>query len=104
MSRSSSKAACGGWTRGGLEGLLHALIERHEGRLEGEPWRAHEVPEAEWSKLLGPIAGFEMEVLAWRPTLKLSQNKPPEDRERIAEGLEASGAPALAQLIRTLAA
>ena len=87
----------------GLEGLLHALIARHEGRLEGEAWSAGETPPATWSKLLGGIAGFELEVLAWRPTLKLSQNKPPADRERIAAGLESAGSPALAQLIRTLA-
>mgnify|MGYP006175572537 CR=1 FL=1 len=33
-----------------------------------------------WRKLLGGIVGFELEVLAWRPTLKLSQNKPAADR------------------------
>lgn len=87
----------------GLDALLHALIERHEGRLAGEPWRAEETPRAFWGKLLGGIVGFELEVLAWRPTLKLSQDKPAEDRARIAEGLEAAGAPALAQLMRTLA-
>lgn len=87
----------------GLEGLLHALIERHEARIEGEPWRAEETPAAMWSKLFGAIVGFEMEVLAWRPTLKLSQNKSPAERARIAEGLESAGAPALAQLMRTLA-
>lgn len=87
----------------GLEALLHALIERHEGRLESEPWKADETPADTWSKLLGGIVGFELEVLAWRPTLKLSQNKPPEDRARIAEGLEAAGAPALARLMRSLA-
>ncbi|GGD98930.1 transcriptional regulator [Tsuneonella deserti] len=87
----------------GLEGLLHALILRHEGRLEGEPWSAAETPPDMWRKLLGGILGFELEVLAWRPTLKLSQNKPPADRNAIAAGLAQSGSPALAQLIRTLA-
>jgi len=87
----------------GLEALLHELIERHERRLGGEPWRAEEKPTEGWRKLLRAIVGFEMEVLAWRPTLKLSQNKPAEDRERIAGELEASGAPALAHLMRTLA-
>ena len=44
-----------------------------------------------------------MEVRAWRPTFKLSQNKPAEERERVAAGMEASGAAAIAHLMRTLA-
>jgi transcriptional regulator len=46
--------------------------------------------------------GFEMEVLAWRSTIKLSQKKSPDERAAIAAGLEAAGSPALAQLMRTL--
>ncbi len=88
----------------GLDALLYALIERNETRLGGEVWQASETPEDYWHKLLGAIVGFELEVLAWRPTLKLSQNKTAEDRVRIAEALEQSGSPALAQLIRTLTA
>ncbi len=84
----------------GLEAFLHAAIAKHEARLHGEPWRAEESSEKMWSGLFRGIAGFELEVLAWRPTLKLSQNKPPEDRARIADGLEGAGKPALAHLIR----
>lgn len=88
----------------GLEAFLHAAIEKHEGRLEGEPWRAEESSEKVWSGLFRGIVGFEMEVLAWRPTLKLSQNKTPEERARIAAGLEAAGHAALAHLVRNIAA
>lgn len=88
----------------GLDALLHTLIERYENRLGGEQWHAGETPEDYWRKLLGAIVGFELEVLAWRPTLKLSQNKTAEDRATIAAELEKAGSPALAQLIRTLAA
>lgn len=88
----------------GLEAFLHAAIERHESRLSGEPWRAEESSEKVWAGLFRGIVGFEMEVLAWRPTLKLSQNKPAEDRERIAAGLEAAGHAALATLVRGLSA
>ncbi len=87
----------------GLEAFLHAVIAKHEARLEGEPWRAEESSPKVWGGLFRGIVGFEMEVLAWRPTFKLSQNKPPEDRTRIAEGLEGAGAGALAHLIRGLA-
>ena len=45
-----------------------------------------------------------MEVQAWRPTLKLSQKKSPEERARIADGQEAAGRPALAALMRSLGA
>lgn len=87
----------------GLEALLHALIEKHEGRLGGSPWLAEEASADMWAKLLRGIAGFELEILAWRPTLKLSQKKSPEERAAIAAGLEAAGSSALAQLMRTLA-
>lgn len=85
----------------GLEGFLYSLIEKHEGRLGGELWRGEETSADMWSKLLRGIAGFEMEVLAWRPTIKLSQKKSAEERATIAAGLEAAGSPALAQLIKT---
>ncbi len=88
----------------GLEAFLHAAIEKHEGRLEGAPWRAEESSEKVWSGLFRGIVGFELEVLAWRPTIKLSQNKPAETRARIASGLEEAGAPALAHLVRSFAA
>jgi transcriptional regulator len=88
----------------GLEAFLHAAIAKHEGKLGGDPWRAEESSPKVWGGLFRGIVGFEMEVLAWRPTFKLSQNKPPEDRARIAEGLEGAGANALAHLIRGLPA
>ncbi len=88
----------------GLDTLLYALIEKHEGRLAGAPWLAEETPPDMWRKLASAIAGFEMEVLAWRPTIKLSQKKSATERETIAAGLESSGSPALAQLMRTIPA
>lgn len=87
----------------GLEALLHTLIEKYETGLGGEGWSATETPPDIWRKLLSAIAGYEMEILAWRPTLKLSQNKSADDRARIIDGLEQAGSPALAHLIRTLA-
>lgn len=86
----------------GLDALLYAFIERHETRLDGAPWQASECPPDLWRKLLAGIAGFEMEVQAWRPLIKLSQKKSAEERRMIADGLEASGSAALAHLMRTL--
>lgn len=88
----------------GLEAFLHAAIRKHEARLGGEPWRAEEASEKTWSGLFRGIAGFELEVQTWRPTLKLSQKKAPEERARIAAGLEQAGHAALAHLIRGIAA
>jgi transcriptional regulator len=88
----------------GLVGLLETLGERNESRIaEGEPWRPEEVPADYWNKLLRGIVGFEMEVRAWRPTFKLSQNKPAEERLRVADALEAEGSPAIAALMRRFA-
>lgn len=88
----------------GLEAFLHAAIAKHETRLGGEPWQAQESSGTMWAGLFRGIVGFEMEVQALRPTIKLSQNKPPEDRARIAEGLAAASAQALADLVRGAAA
>jgi len=88
----------------GLLGLLEALSARQEARIsEGTPWTMAKMPEDKLRQMLGMIVGFELEVQAWRPTFKLSQNKPVEERERVAAGLEAEGSPAIAQLMRTLA-
>ena len=88
----------------GLEAFLHAAIAKHEARIEGEPWRADEASESLWSGLFKGIAGFELEVQAWRPTIKLSQKKSAAERERIAAGQATAGRPAIAQLMRTLGA
>ena len=87
----------------GLLALLDALSQRHENRiLGGEPWAMAKLPQAQLQRLLGAIVGFEMEVLAWRPTLKLSQNKDAAVRAQVADGLEAQGSPAIAALMRDL--
>lgn len=88
----------------GLEAFLHAAIRKHEGRLEGAPWLAAESSGKTWSGLFSGIVGFELEVLAWRPTLKLSQNKSAAERAAIAAGLEQAGHAALAHLVRELPA
>lgn len=88
----------------GLRGLLDALSLRHESRAAvARPWSLNEMPNARLAAMLDGIAGFELEVLAWRPTFKLSQNKSAADRAAIADQLEAGGSPALAHLMRTLA-
>ncbi len=88
----------------GLLALLETLTARHETRIEGgSPWSMDALGDADLRGLMKGIVGFEMEVMAWRPTLKLSQNKTAEERDRIADQLEAQGSSALAHLMRTLA-
>ena len=88
-------------TREGLEGLLEGIGKRGETRIEGgEPWTREDTPEPLWERLIGAITGYEMEVLAWRPTFKLSQNQTEQTRTQVIEALEAQGSPAMAQLMR----
>lgn len=88
----------------GLTALLENLSERQEARLtEGEAWTMAKLPEDGLRKMLSGIIGFEVEVQAWRPTFKLSQNKTQDERNRVATGLQAEGSPAIAELMRRLA-
>lgn len=87
----------------GLHALLETLTARHEQRLaHGTPWTMDKMPEDRLRAMMGAIIGFELEVQAWRPTFKLSQNKSAAERARVATGLEAEGAPAIAELMRRL--
>ena len=86
---------------GDLEGLLAHIAAQHEARLPGgRQWRAEDVPQDKWDKLIGAISGFELTVTEWRHTSKLSQNKPEATRLNVAMGLEASGNLALARAMR----
>lgn len=88
----------------GLFAHLQDLVERHEARIDsGEAWHLADADEGYIGRLLGKIGGYEMEVKAWRETIKLHQDKPAPVREHIADRLEEEGAGAVAHLMRTLA-
>lgn len=87
----------------GLEALLARIGEIHEARIaDGTPWQPEQVPQDKWGKLIGAITGFEMEIGEWRPTFKLSQNRPEGARLAVADALADHGSPALADLMRKL--
>ena len=87
----------------GLLAQITALSDKHEARVAaGTPWTMDKLPEAKSRALQSAIVGFELEVVAWRETLKLSQNKSVEERGRVASGLESAGAVGIAALMRTL--
>ncbi len=87
----------------GLQALLEKQSAANEARIAtGEPWTMDKTPPDALRKMMAAIVGFEMEVQAWRPTFKLSQNKPADERARVAAGLEAEGSPGIAELMRKL--
>ncbi len=91
--------------RDGLTALLDDLSAVNEAKLEPKaPWTRAKMDAQKFDRMLGAITGFEMEVLAWRPTLKLSQNKPEADRLRAADALEKQGKIAIAHLMRHMVA
>jgi transcriptional regulator len=87
-----------------LLALLEDVSAHHEARVaDGTPWTMDKMARIKRDRMMDMIVGFELTVLAWRPTFKLSQNKPPEERARLIEGLKAEGANALAALMERLA-
>lgn len=86
-----------------LLGQITALSDQHEARVPaGERWTMDKLPAAKSRALQAAIVGFELDVVAWRETIKLSQNKSAEERARVASGLEGAGAAGIAALMRTL--
>ena len=86
-----------------LVAQLDTLSAEHEARAGANPpWTRDKMNPALFSRMTGAITGFEMRIVAWRSTLKLSQNKTPDERERVAAGIEAGGHGALAHLMRQL--
>lgn len=71
-----------------LESLLERLTHVHESRLP-EPWQPVLSGERR-TKLLGMIVGFEIEITDIQGKFKLSQNRPPEDRQRVCDELRQS--------------
>ena len=87
----------------GLIAQLDTLSALHEARIgETPPWTRDKMDRAYFSRLIGAIIGFEMRIAAWRPTIKLSQNKDADARERVAAGIERTGHGALAHWMRGL--
>ena len=91
--------------RAELFALLEDVSGHHEARVaDGTAWAMDKMARNKRERMMDMIVGFELTVEAWRPTFKLSQNKSPEERARLIEGLKAEGAIALAALMERLAA
>ena len=82
---------------------LDTLSAQHEARVGANPpWTRAKMDPAIFGRMTGAITGFEMLITAWRPTIKLSQNKSVDERARVMAGVEATGHGALAELMRHL--
>lgn len=88
--------------RDGLYAQLEALSAQEEAKLPPPAWTMAKADSTYIDKLMGAIVGFELEVQAWRPTFKLSQNKSPALRQQVAAGLEEAESPAIAAMMRGL--
>jgi transcriptional regulator len=70
-----------------LRDMLDRMSRRHEAR-EPAPWRMRDLPPAYLETMLGGIIGIEIAVSRLEGKFKLSQNRPADDRPRIAAALE----------------
>jgi transcriptional regulator len=81
--------------------LVDDLSARQEARLAPKPpWTRAKMSAGRFETLLKAIAGFEMQVMAWRGTAKIDQDKPDEVRTRIADALAERGERAMAETMR----
>jgi transcriptional regulator len=72
----------------GLVRLLDAISDEHEARLAPKPaWTRDQMAPGRFEGLLKAIAGFALEIVEWRGTAKIDQDKPAEVRARIAASL-----------------
>ena len=68
-----------------LAALVGALTEKHESGFEA-PWQ----PDYRL-QMLNAVVGLEIEITAIQGKYKLSQNRPPQDRQQVAKQSESSG-------------
>ncbi len=86
-----------------LASQADALSEINEKRLAPKPiWTRDKMTDGLFDKMLRGITGFELEITAWRSTVKLGQNKSFHVRMAAADGAEAAGSRAIAHLMRNL--
>lgn len=80
-----------------------ALTRIQETKLAPKPlWDRAKMEEGHFDKMLRGIFGFSMDITQWRSTRKLGQNKPEAVRMAAADGAEAAGHSAIAEMMRGL--
>jgi transcriptional regulator len=84
-----------------LRGLVTRLTDRHEAG-SAEPWHVSDAPAPFIEQLLGAIVGIEIPIRSLQGKWKLSQNRPPADRQGVVQGLSALGNDAAARLAKMI--
>lgn len=88
--------------RGWLRDFVSALTDRHEaGR--PTPWAVRDAPDHFIDTLAASIIGVELTIARLIGKWKVSQNRPPRDRDGVVAGLHAEGSPdalAMAELVQ----
>jgi transcriptional regulator len=88
--------------RAWLRAFVQKLTDRHEAS-RPEPWKVTDAPADYIETQLGAIIGLEMPIARLVGKWKVSQNRPPQDRQGAVEGLSREGGEtgaAMARLIR----
>ncbi len=85
-----------------LRAFVEKLTERHEAQRQ-EPWKVTDAPADYINKQVGAIVGLEIPVTRLVGKWKVSQNRSPDDRAGVVEGLKRDtqrSAEAMADLVR----
>ncbi len=88
------------------EDWLAAHVRALTGRFEAErsePWAVDDAPPAFVAGQLRAVVGLELVVTRVEAKAKLSQNRPPADRDGVAAGFESAGDARMADAVRTAA-
>jgi transcriptional regulator len=72
--------------RAWLRGLVERLTNRYEAG-SAEPWKVTDAPDDFVEQMLGAIVGIEIPLTRLLGKWKVSQNRPPADRDGVVTGL-----------------
>jgi transcriptional regulator len=86
-----------------LLALVTKLTREHEAGRE-QPWAVSDAPADFIAGMLKGIVGIELPIARLEGKWKMSQNRPPVDRARVAAGLAADGEEAVAAIVAERAA
>lgn len=73
-----------------IQELLERLTEKFESS-RSTPWRVSDAPAEFTARLVGAVVGIELEIDDMVGKWKLSQNRPPKDRDGVMAGLRREG-------------
>ncbi|MDR3536116.1 MAG: FMN-binding negative transcriptional regulator [Acetobacteraceae bacterium] len=85
-----------------LLAVVTRLTERHEGA-RAAPWAVSDAPADFVAGMLRAIVGIALPIVRLEGKVKMSQNRPPADREGVIAGLMEDGNPGLAAAVRQAA-